>query len=107
QFRTRPASEWLEALERVGVPAGPILSVAEMLEDPQTVARDMVTTVEHPLHGEARTIGFPVKFSRSPAAIDRPAPLYGQHTREVLAACGYSEAQIDAMIEAGAAAERE
>ena len=103
-FRTRPASEWLGALEDAGVPAGPILTVREMLEDPQTIAREMVKTVQHPLHGQAKTIGFPVKFSRTPASVDRAAPLYGQHTRELLVACGYSEAQIDAMIEAGAAA---
>lgn len=105
-LRTRPATEWLEALESAGVPAGPILTVQEMLQDPQTIARDMIGTVDHPLHGEVKTIGLPVKFSRTPARVDRAAPLYGQHTREVLATCGYSEAQIDAMIEAGAAAER-
>lgn len=75
-----------------------------MLQDPQTLARDMVKTVEHPLHGAVRTIGFPVKFSRTPASVEHGAPLYGQHMREILAACGYSEAQVDAMIEAGAVA---
>lgn len=105
EFRKRPASEWLDAFERAGVPAGPILSVREMLADPQTIARDMVRTVEHKLHGPVDTIGFPVKFSRTPTSIDRPAPLYGEHTREVLASLGYSDEQIDAMIEAGVTAE--
>jgi crotonobetainyl-CoA:carnitine CoA-transferase CaiB-like acyl-CoA transferase len=105
RFRTRRSSDWLAALEEAGVPAGPILTVAEMLRDSQTVARRMVESVRHPLHGDVQTIGFPVKFSRTPASIDRAAPLYGQHTREILAACGYSGAQIDAMIEACAVAE--
>ncbi|MDN2565591.1 CoA transferase [Aquibium sp. A9E412] len=106
-LRGRPSAAWLAALEEAGVPAGPILSVAEMLRDPQTLARDMVRRVDHPLHGAVDTIGFPVKFSETPAAIERAAPLYGEHTREVLAACGYTAKQIEAMIAAGHAAASE
>ncbi len=100
----RKSAEWLGEFEAAGVPAGPIFNVGEMLKDPQTLAREMVRTVEHPLHGEVQTIGFPVKFSQTPTSVDRPAPLYGQHTREVLQDCGYSEAQIEAMLKAGHAA---
>jgi len=103
-FAKRKAADWLQVLEEAGIPAGPILSVREMLMDPQALARDMVRTVEHPFHGEVKTIGFPVKFSRTPADIDRPAPLYGQHTREILAGCGYSVSQIEAMLAAAHAA---
>ena len=94
-FIRRSTSEWLERLEAAGVPAGPVLSVGEMLADPQTKARDMVIETEHQRLGPVQTIGFPVKFSETPAAIERGAPTLGQHTTEVLLELGYSDSDID------------
>jgi len=90
---------WIDKLESAGVPAGPINNVAEALRHPQTLARDMLVELEHPLAGPMRALGFPIKFSRSPAAITRPAPLLGEHSREILSEFGYSAASIDALIE--------
>lgn len=101
-FRTRTSAEWLEKLDEAGVPAGPILSVKEMHNDPQVQAREMVTETNHPKHGPVKTIGFPVKFSETPARIDTPAPMYGQHSREVLREFGVSKERIDELIESGA-----
>lgn len=96
-FATRPSAAWLVLLEQAGVPAGPILDVAEMHADPQAIARDMVPTVEHPIAGAVQTIGLPIKFSETPGAVAAPSPLYGQHTRDVLRQFGFHEAEIDAL----------
>ncbi len=98
----RGSADWLARLEAGGVPAGPVLDIAEMHEDPQTLARDMVVSVEHPQAGRVETLGLPVKFSETPGRVARPAPLYGQHSREVLAEFGYDGLQIAALIAEGA-----
>ena len=102
RFKTRPTAEWLGLLEEGGVPAGPVASIGEMLELPQTLARDMVVEVEHSKLGPVRTVGFPVKFSETPATIDRGAPLLGEHTQEVLAELGYTDDEIEALMRSGA-----
>jgi len=101
-FKTRSQSEWLAELEKVGIPAGPVFDVNEMHADAHTIARDMVVEVEHPAAGVVKTIGFPIKFSETPGDIETAAPLYGQHTREVLAEYGYDDAAMDALIDDGA-----
>ena len=94
-------AEWLERLEAVGVPAGPVQSIGDMLTDPQVLAREMVVEVEHSRLGRTRALGSPVKFSRTPTAIRRGAPLLGEHTREILIEHGYSDGEIDALAAAG------
>lgn len=101
-FRRKEASEWLQDLEAAGVPAGPIRTVPEMHGDPQTAAREMVTSCTHKRFGEVKTIGFPVKFSETPAAISRAAPVYGEHTREVLGEFGFDAERIEALVADGA-----
>jgi crotonobetainyl-CoA:carnitine CoA-transferase CaiB-like acyl-CoA transferase len=103
-FRGRSTSEWLARLEVAGVPAGPVLSIADMHADPQTRARGMVTSVRHPRLGPVETIGPPVKLSATPAAVRRPAPLLGEHTREVMRSIGYDDAAIDRLAGEGAIA---
>ena len=85
-FAARSTAEWLAVMEEGGLPAGPVLDVAEMHADPQARARGMVAEVDHPTAGRVETIGCPVKFSRTPGGVGRPAPRLGEHTSEVLAA---------------------
>ena len=101
-FRTRKTADWLERLDRAGVPAGPVLNVAQMHRDPQTLALGMVVEVAHPKAGAVKTLGLPVKFSETPGAVQGAAPLYGADTRAVLAEHGYDEAEIAHLIDAGA-----
>jgi crotonobetainyl-CoA:carnitine CoA-transferase CaiB-like acyl-CoA transferase len=106
-FATRSSDEWLASLTRWGVPAGPIASVGEMLEHPQTVARDMVVEVEHTRLGRVRSIGSPVKLSDHGAKLlRRGAPLLGEHTREVLAEAGYATEQVDGFVAEGSVLQR-
>ena len=98
----RSTSEWLRELDAAGIPAGPIQSIGEMTADPQTLARDMVVELDHPVAGATRALGLPLKLSGTPGAVRRPAPTFGQHTREVLAECGYAEAEIELLAATGA-----
>ena len=101
-FKRRTSADWLQRLEKVGVPAGPVLDIRQMHADPQTLARDMVVETVHPTAGTVKAIGLPIKFSETPGGVHRPAPLLGQHTREVLREHGFSSEEIDQMIEQGA-----
>jgi crotonobetainyl-CoA:carnitine CoA-transferase CaiB-like acyl-CoA transferase len=102
EFRKRPGGEWLAALERAGIPAGPVLDVLAMHANEQTRAREMIVETPHTTLGAVATIGLPVKFSATPGGIARGAPTYGEHTEEVLRAHGFSAAEIDRMAKAGA-----
>ena len=101
-FRGRSSAEWLAVLEKAGIPAGPVLNVAQMHVDEQAIARDMILEVRHPQAGTVKTIGLPVKFSESPGGVRRAAPLLGEHTREVLRAHGFSDGEVEEMTRAGA-----
>ncbi len=101
RFLERSSSEWLETLEAAGVPAGPVASVGEMLQEPQAQARGMVTEVEHSTLGPVPTIGFPVRFSSTPASVSKGAPLLGEHTREVLRDLGYDDGEISELVDQG------
>jgi crotonobetainyl-CoA:carnitine CoA-transferase CaiB-like acyl-CoA transferase len=101
-FKRRTTADWLARLEQAGVPAGPVYDVMEMHEDPQTKAREMVVEVPHTTVGPVKTLGLPIKFSETPGGPKRGAPLLGQHSREVLRELGYSEAETEALVGAGA-----
>ncbi len=104
RFATRTTERWLALLEEAGVPAGPVASIGEMLEHPQTLARRMVTEVEHARLGRVRTLGSPIKLSGGEApSSGRGAPVLGQHTREVLLEAGMSEVEVEALLASGTA----
>jgi len=92
---------WLERLEKAGVPAGPINNYAEALADPHALARGMVVDLVHPGAGAIKALGVPVKLSETPGAVERAAPLLGQHTAEVLAELCYSESEQKALLSKG------
>jgi crotonobetainyl-CoA:carnitine CoA-transferase CaiB-like acyl-CoA transferase len=102
EFRKRSSAEWLAALERAKIPAGPVLDILQMQADPQTLARDMVVEAEHSKLGPVKTLGAPVKFSATPGGVRRGAPVFGEHTREVLREHGFADAEIDRMAQVGA-----
>jgi crotonobetainyl-CoA:carnitine CoA-transferase CaiB-like acyl-CoA transferase len=101
-LKRRTTREWLLDLDAAGIPAGPINSIADMVNDPQTQAREMVVEVDHPKAGRTRALGLPIKFSRTPGSVRRPAPMLGEHTREILGQCGYADGEVEALFAEGA-----
>ena len=84
------------------VPAGPVFDVLQMHADPQTLARSMVVGVDHAKVGPMKTLGSPVKFSATPGGVHRSAPIFGEHTVEVLREYGFADAEIEGMAASGA-----
>ncbi|MFM9269857.1 CaiB/BaiF CoA transferase family protein [Halomonas elongata] len=89
--------DWLKRCDRAGVPAGPINDFAQAMQDEHFLARGMVQELDHPKIGRMKTIGFPSKFSRTPSQIRQSAPLFAQHTDEVLAGLGLSREELDTL----------
>jgi crotonobetainyl-CoA:carnitine CoA-transferase CaiB-like acyl-CoA transferase len=87
----------LKLLAEAGVPATPVNRVDQVLEDPQVAARGIIARVRHPRLGEIPVLGTPLTFSRLTPGVRRPAPLWGEHTDEILAEHGYSRAEIAAL----------
>jgi crotonobetainyl-CoA:carnitine CoA-transferase CaiB-like acyl-CoA transferase len=83
-MRTRGKAQWLAALEQAKVPCGAINNFQEVFTDPQVRQREMVTEWRHPLQPHLKLVSSPIKLSKTPARADRPPPLLGQHTEEVL-----------------------
>jgi crotonobetainyl-CoA:carnitine CoA-transferase CaiB-like acyl-CoA transferase len=81
---TKTRAHWLELFEGNNIPCGPINDYAQVFEDPQVIARELVVDVQHPTLGAIRALGSPIKLSETPAAVRRRAPLLGEHTEEVL-----------------------
>ncbi|APV50926.1 CoA transferase [Betaproteobacteria bacterium GR16-43] len=104
RLRARPSADWVREFEAAGVPVGPVNTIGQMLADPQVAAREMVVEVEHAKAGRMKALGLPIKFSETPGAVTRGAPTFGQHTREVLAGLGYSDADVARLIAEGAVA---
>ena len=98
---SRTKAEWIATFDAAGVPVGPVHSIGEALAHPQTLARGMVVDLVHPQAGPTQALGCPIHFSETPARVDRPAPLLGEHTRSVLEECGYSKEEVDAFVAAG------
>ena len=98
-FKRKTTAQWLQYFEQIGMPAGPVNNLLEMHQDPQVLAREMVIEVDHSALGKVKTLGLPVKFSQTPGKVQRGAPLYGEHSHEILRDYGYSDAEIDQLIE--------
>jgi crotonobetainyl-CoA:carnitine CoA-transferase CaiB-like acyl-CoA transferase len=101
-FATKPREEWLRLLRQApsGIVCTPVNTVPDLASDPQVLANEFITTLEHSILGTIKVPGIPVQFSRTPGAVRSQAPEFGQHTEEVLLdICGYTWDEIQAMRE--------
>jgi formyl-CoA transferase len=98
----RPSRDWLTLLDEHDIPCGPINDYAHVFADPQVLARGMVVEAEHPTLGRVKSLGSPIKMSATPPDVSRRAPLYGEHTTQVLKEAGYSDDEIVALGQEGA-----
>ena len=93
-FREKTVAEWLETFDRVGVPAGPVRYVEEMLDDEQVTANGLRVELDHSLAGRVKMVGPMIQMSQTPLEARSASPALGEHTNEILSAIGYSEADI-------------
>lgn len=82
--QTKTVEEWIDIMEHVGVPCGPINTIDQVVAHPQVQAREMIAAIYHPNVGPVRIAGSPITLSRTPGRVDRPAPRLGEHTVDVL-----------------------
>ena len=101
-FRERPVAEWIERLQRAGIPASPVRSFQDVVEHPQSDVRKMFPMLDHAIAGRHHVTGTPVKLSQTPGAPGAPAPMLGEHTasafQELL---GLDESAVKGLMERG------
>jgi crotonobetainyl-CoA:carnitine CoA-transferase CaiB-like acyl-CoA transferase len=100
--KQEPTADWIELLNKAGVPCGSIKNVKETMEDPQVVHLGMAKTIQHPNLGEISVVNHPVIMSRSKREVFTAAPDRGEHNKEVYAEFGLSAAEVEALLKDGA-----
>lgn len=99
---TRKAAEWVEFCGQLGIPCSAVNTMADVMAHPHTEARGIVVDYDHPAIGPMRVVGQPIQFDGQPRRVRLPPPQLGQHTAEILAAHGFTEAEVAALRAAGA-----
>lgn len=100
-FLARTTEQWRERFGAQGALFAPVLTISQILSHPQVQEAGLVQSVEHPTVGEVPQIGPPISLSQTPARIERPPPLLGEHTDEVLRALGYEQQRIETLHASG------
>lgn len=102
-FKTRDARLWIDLLQESGLPCGPVLTLAEAFDDPQSRHNEMLVDYEHPAAGMVRSTGSPIRVDNAPARASTTPPLLGEHTQNLLIELGVDTGTVTRMIEEGRA----
>jgi formyl-CoA transferase len=97
----RATAEWIAAFDRLEIPAGPVKTLDEVLDDPHLREIGFFKRMTHPTEGELVVPDVPVRFADTPAAIDRLPPHLGEHGREILQEIGMRTEEIEALASSG------
>jgi crotonobetainyl-CoA:carnitine CoA-transferase CaiB-like acyl-CoA transferase len=101
RLRTGTSQEWLERFASADIWAGPVYGYADLINDPQVQHNGTFIEYDHPTEGPIKTPGFPIRFSKTPSAVSRGAPLAGEHSREILTELGFSNHEVDDLVVRG------
>jgi crotonobetainyl-CoA:carnitine CoA-transferase CaiB-like acyl-CoA transferase len=100
-LETKPSGYWLDLLDQEGVPCGPVLGPADISDNEQIIANELVDVLDHPGIGRIRQSRPAARFSGTPAHIQGPAPRIGEHTRTILDRFQFLDAEIDDLYAQG------
>lgn len=101
-MKTKKTAEWIEELEKVGIPCGPVNTIDQAARDPQITARNMFVDVKHPTAGKFKVVNSPFKFSRMQYKVERASPELGEHTSEILSQLpGMTQEKISHLRDSG------
>jgi crotonobetainyl-CoA:carnitine CoA-transferase CaiB-like acyl-CoA transferase len=101
ELAKKTSAEWLKLFDEKGLPCGPINTVTEMFEDPQTIERKMIVDVKNEKAGSFKAIGMPIKFSETKVEDTKESPTFGQHTKQILLDHGFKSEEIDSLMKQG------
>jgi len=101
RFAQHTTEHWVKRLESVDILCAPVHTLAEALEDEQTLVNKMIVEMQHPTAGRVRVLDAPIHMSQTPAQVRRVPPRLGEHNAEVLRDHGFSAAEVAALADAG------
>ena len=101
RFKEKDRKDWLEKLDAVGVPSGPINNISEAFNDPQIKFRKTIVDIPHPAAGKMPIVASPLRFKETPLKHECPPPLLGEHTDEILNSLGMDAAEINRLKKDG------
>jgi crotonobetainyl-CoA:carnitine CoA-transferase CaiB-like acyl-CoA transferase len=100
-FAGRQRQETIQTLTAKGIPCAPCITISDVFDDEHLKANDMWWEAEHPVHGPVRQTGRIVKWERRSMRLERPAPLLGQHSRELLLEFGIAPSRVEDLVQQG------
>lgn len=100
-FKVKTTNEWIMELEPKGILCAQIKSLSETIQDPQIIENGMIIDIAHPISGQLKLQGTPLRLQDTPAKQKNPSPTLGQHNQELLIELGYSEQETNQMLESG------